>query len=65
MRAIEEGGDSKYLVPRLNELVEQDDELKARLALADRPDVVELLPSAMPLRWVISRPPYLPVTPPD
>ena len=46
MRAIEEGGDSKYLVPRLNELVEQADELKARLALADRPDVVELHPQA-------------------
>ena len=46
MRAIEDGGDSKCLVPRLNELAEQANELAARLALADPPDIVELHPQA-------------------
>jgi site-specific DNA recombinase len=46
IRAIEEGGDTKLLLPRLKVLGAQKDELEARLVLADSPDVVELYPQA-------------------
>ena len=46
MRAIEDGGDTKLLAPRLNDLSAQLQELETRLALARSNDVVKLHPQA-------------------
>ena len=46
IRAIEDGGDTKMLAPRLNDLSAQLQELDARLALGRSYDVVVLHPQA-------------------
>jgi hypothetical protein len=46
IRSIEDGGDPKVLTPRLNQLAARQEELEARFALANAPDVVELHPKA-------------------
>ena len=46
IRAIEDGGDTKMLAPRINELGAQQQELEARLSFASSSDVVELHPHA-------------------
>jgi site-specific DNA recombinase len=44
IRAIEDGGDTKMLAPRLNDLSARQQDLEARLVLANSSDVVELHP---------------------